>query len=129
MPGLTLEQFGPHGALHRPAPDLPRPMIPGASAPGSEAGIPHPAAPHPAAAVTASASPGGTAPSPLPGVVVVHGAKGPMAGWSHRFAAILAAHGLRALPRSYGAGDFFGAEPELWSRLTAFLRRHLDAPG
>ena len=45
----------------------------------------------------------------LPGVVVVHGAEGPMAGWSHRFAAILAAHGFLALPVSYGAGDFFGA--------------------
>lgn len=47
----------------------------------------------------------------LPGVVILHGAEGPMAGWSHRFAAILAAHGMLALPWSYGAGDFFGAGP------------------
>lgn len=47
----------------------------------------------------------------LPAVVVVHGAEGPMAGWSHRFAAILAAHGLLALPWSYGEGDFFAAGP------------------
>lgn len=47
----------------------------------------------------------------LPCVVILHGAEGPMAGWSHRFAAILAAHGMLALPWSYGAGDFFGAGP------------------
>jgi dipeptidyl aminopeptidase/acylaminoacyl peptidase len=45
----------------------------------------------------------------LPGVVVLHGAEGPGAGWSHRFAAILAAHGLLALPLAYGEGDLFGA--------------------
>lgn len=46
-----------------------------------------------------------------PGIVVVHGGEGPMAGWSHRFAAILAAHGFFALPVSYGQGDFFAAGP------------------
>ncbi len=46
-----------------------------------------------------------------PGVVIVHGGEGPMAGWSHRFAVILAAHGFRALPISYGEGDFFAAGP------------------
>ncbi|MEM9972861.1 MAG: acyl-CoA thioester hydrolase/BAAT C-terminal domain-containing protein [Pseudomonadota bacterium] len=47
----------------------------------------------------------------LPGVVILHGAEGPMAGWAHRFAAILAVHGFLALPLGYGAGDFFGAGP------------------
>ncbi len=47
--------------------------------------------------------------APAPGVVIVHGGEGPMAGWSHRFALILAAHGFLALPVSYGEGDFFGA--------------------
>ncbi len=70
MAGLTLQQFGPHGALYGP---------------GSGTG--------------------------LPGVVILHGAEGPMAGWSHRFAAILAAHGYLALAAEYGAGDFFGAGP------------------
>ncbi|MFN3936961.1 MAG: alpha/beta hydrolase family protein [Gemmobacter sp.] len=45
----------------------------------------------------------------LPAVVILHGSEGPMAGWSHRFAAILAAHGLLALPLSYGRGDFWSA--------------------
>ena len=45
----------------------------------------------------------------LPAVVILHGAEGPMAGWSHRFAAILAGHGMLALPHAYGAGDFFAA--------------------
>ena len=47
----------------------------------------------------------------LPAVVVLHGGEGPMAGWSHRFAAILAAHGFLALPLGYGTGDFFAAGP------------------
>ena len=47
----------------------------------------------------------------LPGVVILHGSEGPMAGWSHRFAAILAAHGFLALPLSYGEGDFWAAGP------------------
>ena len=47
----------------------------------------------------------------LPGVVLVHGAEGPGAGWSHRFAAILAAHGFLALPVAFGEGDIFGAGP------------------
>lgn len=34
-----------------------------------------------------------------------------MAGWSHRFAAILAAHGVMALPWSYGEGTFWRAGP------------------
>ena len=45
----------------------------------------------------------------LPGVVILHGSEGPMAGWAHRFAAILAAHGMLALPYSYGTGDFWSA--------------------
>ncbi len=45
----------------------------------------------------------------LPGVVILHGSEGPMAGWAHRFAAILAAQGVLALPYSYGEGDFWGA--------------------
>lgn len=47
----------------------------------------------------------------LPGVVIVHGSEGPMAGWSHRFATILAAHGFLALPLAMGSGDFFAAGP------------------
>lgn len=47
----------------------------------------------------------------LPGVVVLDGAQRPIAGWAHRFAAILAVHGCLALPWSYGEGDFFGAGP------------------
>ncbi len=70
MAGLTLQQFGAHGALYGPG-----------------------------------------AGRDLPGVVVLHGAEGPMAGWSHRFAAILAAHGHLALAAEYGAGDFFAAGP------------------
>ena len=46
-----------------------------------------------------------------PGVVILHGSEGPMAGWAHRFAAILAAHGMLALPLGYGQGDFWGAGP------------------
>ncbi len=49
--------------------------------------------------------------TPAPGVVILHGSEGPMAGWGHRFAAILAAHGFAALPLSYGTGDFWGAGP------------------
>jgi len=47
----------------------------------------------------------------LPAVVLLHGGEGPMAGWSHRFAAILAGHGFLALPLAYGTGDFFAAGP------------------
>lgn len=47
----------------------------------------------------------------LIGVVIVHGSEGPMAGWSHRFAAILAGHRMLALPIGYGAGDVWGAGP------------------
>ena len=49
--------------------------------------------------------------TPRPGIVIVHGGEGPWAGWSHRFAVILAAHGFRALPVGYGEGDIFGAGP------------------
>lgn len=45
----------------------------------------------------------------LPGVVILHGSEGPMAGWGHRFAAILAAQGMLALPYGYGEGDFWSA--------------------
>ncbi len=44
----------------------------------------------------------------LAGVVILHGSEGPMAGWSHRFAALLAAQGVLALPHAYGEGDFWG---------------------
>lgn len=47
----------------------------------------------------------------LPGVVIVHGSEGPAAGWSHRFAAILAAHGMLAMPWAYGSGDLWHAGP------------------
>jgi dienelactone hydrolase len=47
----------------------------------------------------------------LPGVVILQGSEGPWSGWSHRFAAILAAHGLLALPHGYGEGDVWGAGP------------------
>ena len=47
----------------------------------------------------------------LPGVVIVHGSEGPAAGWSHRFAAILAAHGMLAAPWAYGTGDLWQAGP------------------
>lgn len=49
--------------------------------------------------------------SALPGVVIVHGSEGPAAGWSHRFAAILAAHGMLAAPWAYGTGDLWQAGP------------------
>ena len=45
----------------------------------------------------------------LPAVVILHGAEGPMAGWSHRFAAIMAGHGMLALPVAFGDGDFWAA--------------------
>lgn len=70
MAGLSLQQFGAHGALYGP-------------------GV-------------------GDA---LPAVLLLHGAEGPMAGWSHRFGAILAAHGFLALAADYGTGDLFGAGP------------------
>lgn len=46
---------------------------------------------------------------PVPTVMILHGAEGAGSGWSHRFAAILAAYGIAAVPYSYGAGDVFGA--------------------
>jgi dienelactone hydrolase len=46
---------------------------------------------------------------PVPAILILHGAEGAGSGWSHRFAAILAAHGFAALPYAYGAGDVFGA--------------------
>lgn len=46
---------------------------------------------------------------PGPAVMILHGSEGAGAGWSHRFAAILAAHGQRALPYAYGGGDVWGA--------------------
>jgi len=45
----------------------------------------------------------------VPGVLILHGSEGPWAGWSHRFAAILAAHGYAALPYRYGEGTVWGA--------------------
>ncbi|MEM6389190.1 MAG: prolyl oligopeptidase family serine peptidase [Pseudomonadota bacterium] len=47
--------------------------------------------------------------APAPGIVILHGSEGPGAGWSHRFAAILAAHGFWACPFGYGTGDVWGA--------------------
>lgn len=47
----------------------------------------------------------------LIGVVIVHGSEGLMAGWAHRFAAILAGHGMLGLPIRYGQGDVWGAGP------------------
>lgn len=47
--------------------------------------------------------------APWPGLMILHGSEGPGAGWSHRFAAILAAHGIAALPYGYGTGDVWGA--------------------
>ncbi len=44
----------------------------------------------------------------LAGIVILHGSEGPMAGWGHRFAVILAMHGMLALPVSYGEGDYWG---------------------
>ena len=55
--------------------------------------------------------PPGPSDAALPGVVILHGSEGPMAGWAHRFAAILAAHGMLALPLGYGEGDFWSAGP------------------
>ncbi|MBF9032080.1 prolyl oligopeptidase family serine peptidase [Rhodobacterales bacterium HKCCE3408] len=52
---------------------------------------------------------GPEADGPGPAVAILHGSEGPGAGWSHRFAAILAAHGMRALPLAYGTGDVWGA--------------------
>lgn len=49
--------------------------------------------------------------SGLPAVVVLHGSEGPGSGWAHRFAAILAAHGMLALPLAYGEGDVWSAGP------------------
>ncbi len=47
--------------------------------------------------------------APVPAIMILHGAEGAGSGWSHRFAAILAAHGFGALPYAYGEGDVFGA--------------------
>ena len=46
---------------------------------------------------------------PWPGLMILHGSEGPGAGWSHRFAAILASFGIAALPYGYGTGDVWGA--------------------
>lgn len=45
----------------------------------------------------------------VPTIMILHGSEGPGAGWSHRFAAILAAHGFGAVPYGYGEGDVWGA--------------------
>ena len=47
--------------------------------------------------------------APAPCIIILHGSEGPGAGWSHRFAAILAAHGFWACPFGYGTGDVWGA--------------------
>ena len=47
--------------------------------------------------------------APRPAIMILHGSEGPGAGWSHRFAAILAAHGFAAVPHGYGTGDVWGA--------------------
>jgi dienelactone hydrolase len=41
---------------------------------------------------------------PFPAVLVLHGSEGAYAGWSHRDAAILAAHGFLAYPHGYSVG-------------------------
>ncbi|MGP1255004.1 MAG: alpha/beta hydrolase family protein [Kiloniellales bacterium] len=41
---------------------------------------------------------------PFPAVMVLHGSEGPWAGWSHRNAVLLAAHGFLAFPLSYSKG-------------------------
>lgn len=60
--------------------------------------------------------------SNLPGVVILHGSEGPAAGWSHRFAAILAAQGVIALPFGYGEGDLWRAGAIRDIDLTAVAR-------
>lgn len=57
----------------------------------------------------------------LPGVVILHGSEGPWAGWSHRFAAILAAHGFLAVPHAYGEGDVWNTGDINGVDLTAVL--------
>ncbi|MCC6008896.1 MAG: prolyl oligopeptidase family serine peptidase [Rhodobacteraceae bacterium] len=47
----------------------------------------------------------------IPAIVILHGSEGAGSGWAHRFAAILAAHGMLALPLPYGEGDVWGAGP------------------
>lgn len=41
---------------------------------------------------------------PFPAVLLLHGSEGPWSGWSHRNAAILAAHGFLAFPFGYSKG-------------------------
>ena len=41
---------------------------------------------------------------PFPAILVLHGSEGASAGWSHRNAAILAAHGFLAFPFGYSKG-------------------------
>ena len=45
----------------------------------------------------------------LMGLVILHGSEGPAAGWGHRFAAILASHGMVVIPFAYGEGDIWRA--------------------
>ncbi|MBF9034716.1 prolyl oligopeptidase family serine peptidase [Rhodobacterales bacterium HKCCE2091] len=64
-------------------------------------------------------------------VMILHGSEGAGSGWSHRFAAILAAHGLAALPHAYGEGDVWGAGDIAGvdiSAIPAVGRRILDHP-
>ena len=67
-----------------------------------------------------------------PGAMILRMAEGFGAGWAHRFAAILAAHGSHALSFARGAGDIFAAGPirEVDLRATlAALRAFAAAPG
>ncbi|MEX0404824.1 acyl-CoA thioester hydrolase/BAAT C-terminal domain-containing protein [Aquibium sp. LZ166] len=41
---------------------------------------------------------------PFPAVMILHGSEGAWSGWSHRNAAILAAHGFLAFPFGYSSG-------------------------
>ncbi|PMR72407.1 alpha/beta hydrolase family protein [Billgrantia endophytica] len=41
---------------------------------------------------------------PFPAVMILHGSEGAWSGWSHRNAAILAAHGFLAFPLGYSSG-------------------------
>ncbi|MBF9231876.1 alpha/beta hydrolase family protein [Microvirga alba] len=44
---------------------------------------------------------------PFPAIMVLHGSEGAWSGWSHRNAAILAAHGFLAFPFPYSKGGNF----------------------
>lgn len=47
---------------------------------------------------------GPSGPGPFPAIMIFHGSEGGWSGWSHRNAAILAAHGFLAFPIRYSQG-------------------------